>query len=161
MAVEVRGRGLGRLGVVRLRPVHAGAAPPGLGRLAARLGSAHAARLGLGRALPLPHPVELPVQGPAARLDQRLEHGDLLAVVGRLAELEAARVAEEAAELGRVLAAQVLHLGALLDLADLAVALLHRVRLQALPGQRAAQEVPSKQRQPLVRPMKSGCPEQA
>lgn len=62
-------------------------------------------------------------------------------VVGRLEKVQPTHVAQVGGKLFGVAVAEHLDRGGLLRLADLRVALLERLRLQALPGQRAAQEV--------------------
>lgn len=89
----------------------------------------------------LARPVELPVVHVALAIEQVLEQPSQIVIVGRLEKVQAAHVAEVVGKLLRVALAQDLDRGGALRVADLLVALLQRLRLQALPRQRTAQEV--------------------
>lgn len=94
-----------------------------------------------GRVEVLADPVELPVALPAALLHEVEEHAAVLLVVGLVEEVERAHVLEVLGELVRVALAEHLDGRVALRVAYLLVALLERVGLEALPRQRAAQEV--------------------
>lgn len=94
-----------------------------------------------GRVEVLADPVELPVTLPAALLHEVEEHATVLLVVGLVEEVERAHVLEVLGELVRVALAEHLDGRVAFRVAYLLVALLERVRLEALPRQRAAQEV--------------------
>ncbi len=86
-------------------------------------------------------PIELPIALPASGLHEVQEHFAVLFVVGFLEEVEAAHGLQILGELFGVALTQHLDGRVTLGLADLLVPLLERVGLEALPGQRAAQEI--------------------
>ena len=89
----------------------------------------------------LVEPIESPVAVPALGLHEVVEHLPVLVVVGLVEEVEAAHVLQILGELVRIALAEDLDGRGALRVADLLIALLERVGLEALPGQRAAQEV--------------------
>lgn len=107
-------------------------------------------------------PVELAVVAVALAIEEVLEQAPQVIVVGRLEEVQTAHVPQIGGELLRMVLAQTLQIcetvnmlpllshtllathldrGGALRVADLLVALLERVSLEALPRQRAAQEI--------------------
>lgn len=89
----------------------------------------------------LARPVELAVVHVALAVEEILEEAPQVVVVGRLEEVQPAHVPQVVGELLGVALAQHLDRGGALRVADLLVALLQRLRLQALPRQGAAQEI--------------------
>lgn len=86
-------------------------------------------------------PVKVPVVEVSPSLKELPEHAAQLLIVGSLEEVEAAHVAQVGCQLLGVALAQRLDGRGTFGVADLLVALLQGLRLQSLPGQRAAQEV--------------------
>src|SRR5690606_29145891 len=84
-------------------------------------------------------PVEQAVVFVALALEQLPEESLQVSVVGAVLELQRRAVREVVLELVRVAAAELLGMSRLLSLQDALVLLLLRVRLEALPGQAAAQ----------------------